>query len=74
MQHHPCRECAMLEQDKNNATCRDCNKRLQYVNELELQLNFSRCCDSPRFALGGPMSLSRTLFGAARSRLFVNLL
>ena len=60
MKRHPCRECPMLDQDKNNPTCRSCNKRLQYVAELERTLDFSRCSCNQRRALSGLMPASKS--------------
>lgn len=30
----PCRDCDLVAQDKNNDTCRDCRKRIKYINYL----------------------------------------
>ena len=32
---NPCRECQMMDQDKNNAVCMKCEKRVRYVASLE---------------------------------------
>jgi len=69
MNCHPCRECPMLEKDKNNPTCRDCNKRLQYVDQLERRLEFSRCAETRPFSLNGSIPLSRTPLGGSGLRI-----
>ena len=71
MQSHPCRECPRLDQDKNNPTCRRCNKRLQYVDELERRLNFSRCAETQPFTVSGSLLLSRMSLGT-NARVFIN--
>lgn len=68
MQCHPCRECPMLDQDKNNPTCRDCNKRLQYVDQLERRLDFSRCAGNRQFSPGGSIPLPRAALGCGSLR------
>jgi hypothetical protein len=59
----------MLEQDKNNPTCRYCNKRLQYVDHLERRLDFTRCAEPRPFSLGGSIPLSRIPLGAGGLRI-----
>jgi hypothetical protein len=39
MELNPCLECTRKNQNKNNPICRDCYKRVDYVNRLELNLN-----------------------------------
>jgi hypothetical protein len=41
MDLNPCLECARKNMNKNNPVCRDCNKRVDYVNTLESRLNFT---------------------------------
>jgi uncharacterized paraquat-inducible protein A len=38
---NPCLNCAGRNHNKNNPICRDCDKRIEYVNHLELKLNFT---------------------------------
>ena len=38
---NPCLDCRLKEKDKNNATCRDCTKRLGYLRSLSQDLEFS---------------------------------
>lgn len=38
---NPCRQCPRGNQDKNNAQCRTCRKRLAYVRQLTVDLEFS---------------------------------
>jgi hypothetical protein len=59
----------MLEKDKNNPTCRDCNKRLQYVDQLERRLEFSRCADPRPFSPSGSIPLLRTPLGLGGLRI-----
>ena len=63
MQRHPCRECHMLDKDKNNPTCSRCKKRTQYVEELERRLDFSRCSDTGPVSLGAELPPLRTAGG-----------
>ena len=37
---NPCRECQMMEQDKNNAVCLKCEKRVLYVVSLEVSMRY----------------------------------
>ena len=39
MTANPCQSCPLFHADKNNATCRKCEKRIQYVKNLDHQLN-----------------------------------
>ena len=41
MNNNPCLVCRMRYQDKNNSLCRNCDKRVDYVQQLEEELNFS---------------------------------
>ena len=41
MKNNPCLVCAMRDKDKNNTLCRKCEKRIGYVHQLEMELNFS---------------------------------
>jgi len=41
MELNPCLSCIKKDQNKNNPVCRDCNKRIDYVNGLERNLNFT---------------------------------
>jgi hypothetical protein len=38
---NPCRNCGLKEQDKNNSTCRNCDKRLAYLRGLTRDLEFT---------------------------------
>lgn len=38
---NPCRSCALIDADKNNATCLQCRRRVAYVAALEQELRFS---------------------------------
>lgn len=42
MKHNPCLDCRLRDEDKNNNRCLECQKRVDYVHQLELKLNFSR--------------------------------
>jgi hypothetical protein len=53
MKSHPCLNCPAGDKDKNNRTCMQCAKRIQYVVELDKELHFSLCnttgnCSQPR--------------------------
>ncbi|MFZ0611067.1 MAG: hypothetical protein WAM73_02400 [Desulfobacterales bacterium] len=37
---NPCRECQMMDQDKNNAVCFKCEKRIRYVASLEVFMSY----------------------------------
>jgi hypothetical protein len=37
---NPCRECKMMDQDKNNAVCLKCEKRIRYVAGLEAAMGY----------------------------------
>jgi hypothetical protein len=39
MKTNPCLNCARKNQNKNSPICRDCDKRIEYVNHLEMTLN-----------------------------------
>jgi hypothetical protein len=39
MEKNPCLNCAGRNHNKNNPICRDCDKRIEYVNHLEIKLN-----------------------------------
>ena len=41
MNNNPCLVCQMLNEDKNNSFCVNCEKRINYVQQLEEQLNYS---------------------------------
>ena len=41
MDLNPCLNCTRKELNKNNPICRDCKKRIDYVNSLELELNYT---------------------------------
>jgi|GEM_PF-3236634 len=34
MQHSPCKNCELLDEDKNNPVCENCEKRIEYVSAL----------------------------------------
>lgn len=50
----PCLDCSLKEKDKNNKTCRDCKKRLNYVRGLDRALEFTI---SPREESWYPLNL-----------------
>ncbi len=37
---NPCRECQMMDQDKNKAVCLKCEKRVRYVASLEAAMSY----------------------------------
>ena len=41
MKNNPCLICRLRYEDKNNSRCRKCDKRLDYVQQLEEELHFS---------------------------------
>jgi hypothetical protein len=41
MEINPCLSCSGKDRNKNNPTCLKCEKRHEYVNRLEMKLNFS---------------------------------
>ena len=41
MELNPCLSCHRKDQNKNNPICLHCEKRLEYVNHLEMRLNFT---------------------------------
>jgi hypothetical protein len=41
MKNNPCLACRMRDEDKNNSLCRKCERRVDYVQQLEEELNFS---------------------------------
>jgi hypothetical protein len=43
MKSHPCLNCPDGDKDKNNQTCMQCEKRVQYVADLDKALHFSLC-------------------------------
>ena len=40
METNPCLNCARRNHNKNNPLCRNCDKRIDYVNHLEMNLNY----------------------------------
>ena len=38
---NPCQDCRLKDKDKNNITCRKCDKRLNYLEGLACDLEFS---------------------------------
>lgn len=40
MSKNPCLSCRMIDEDKNNPTCRQCDMRVRYVAQLENSLAF----------------------------------
>jgi hypothetical protein len=40
MKPNPCLSCNRREKDKNNPVCKDCAKRVEYINQLDLELNY----------------------------------
>ena len=43
MELKPCLSCNRKDQNKNNPVCRDCDKRIEYVNHLEMKLDCTFC-------------------------------
>jgi hypothetical protein len=41
MELNPCLSCSGKDQNKNNPICIHCEKRLEYVNQLEMKLNYT---------------------------------
>jgi hypothetical protein len=39
METNPCLNCARRNYNKNNPICRDCDKRIEHLNHLEIKLN-----------------------------------
>ena len=37
---NPCRECKMMDQDKNNVVCLKCEKRVRYVVRIEAAMSY----------------------------------
>ncbi len=46
MKMNPCVNCPSGDKHKNNKTCMQCDKRIQYVFELDRELHFSLCNNS----------------------------
>ncbi|MEE4261345.1 MAG: hypothetical protein V2I56_01565 [Desulfobacteraceae bacterium] len=70
MKNNPCLVCRMRDEDKNNRLCRECEKRIGYVQKLEQELNFSMSYDNTRLyaRVGSPLEAAlpgglRTVFG-----------
>ena len=40
-QLNPCLNCGLKDKDKNNLTCRDCQRRLDYLRGLSRDLEFT---------------------------------
>ena len=40
MKPNPCLSCTGEKKDKNNEVCRDCERRIEYINHLDLELNY----------------------------------
>lgn len=57
----PCRECKMMDQNKNNAICLKCEKRVRYVVSLGAAISypFSYAEEAAFLPLTG---LNRSLF------------
>jgi hypothetical protein len=50
MKSNPCRQCELKNQDKNNQICIYCDRRLDYVSYLEMELNFAMTNTEQRLA------------------------
>ena len=48
MELNPCLSCTRKDQNKNNPICRDCNKRIEYVNHIEIKLDCTFCYGESR--------------------------
>lgn len=53
MEPNSCLNCARRNHNKNNPICRDCDKRIEYVNHLEMKLNGTFSYDERERADGG---------------------
>jgi hypothetical protein len=59
MEPNPCLSCTSKDQNKNNPTCLLCEKRLEFVNHLEMKLNGTLSYgESGLVAAEAPMSVS----------------
>ena len=41
MESNPCLSCSGKDQNKNNPNCINCDKRIEYINDLAMKLNYS---------------------------------
>jgi hypothetical protein len=41
MEISPCLSCSRRNETKNNPVCRDCDKRIEYVQMLEMELSYT---------------------------------
>ena len=57
---NPCRECQMMDQDKNNAVCLKCEKRFRYVANLEAAMSCP-ASSAEEAAFSPPRGLTRNL-------------
>jgi hypothetical protein len=59
MSQNPCRTCIRINEDKNNATCTNCELRVRYVRYLEEHLDFSATCADGRNLSTNSLSFTR---------------
>jgi len=52
----PCLTCSLKDEDKNNGACKECRKRILYLNNLSRDLEYS---GSMPVELGYPLHLPR---------------
>ena len=57
---NPCRECLMVDQDKNNVVCLKCEKRVRYVSRLEASMSCP-CSNAEEAAFSPLRGLTRNL-------------
>lgn len=60
MNQNPCRKWSRIDDDKNTAACKDCQKRLNYIYDLERASGGSGSGNSDLacFQLPFPLSMS----------------
>ncbi|MEJ2473403.1 MAG: hypothetical protein P8Y74_05900 [Desulfobacterales bacterium] len=57
----PCRECKMMDQDKNNAICLKCEKRVRYISSHEATTSYP-FSDAEEAAFSPLRGLTRSFF------------
>jgi hypothetical protein len=58
---NPCRECKMMDQDKNNVVCLKCEKRVRYVASLGAAMSYP-FSNAEKVAFLPLTGLNRSLF------------
>jgi hypothetical protein len=61
MKSNPCLRCHLKNHDKNNPICMSCDKRLNYIQHLEIALNFARTNSEERARAPWQPTLSRSV-------------